>query len=146
MAMQNSNSTSIATPSSRSAVLKGALGALGLALAFGMASVPALRADSTVVRPLDDKVAALPVTYTFDKSADPEAGPYILSLKNTATSPVTVSVKVLLSVYFHADSKARILPDHTIDPGQTWTVPGLAANDKVSVSSKEYTTLELIVP
>jgi hypothetical protein len=94
---------------------------------------------------LDDKAPALPLSASFAK-ADGEAGPYILSLKNTSDSAVKVSAKILLSVYFHADSKAKNIPVHTIDAGQVWTIPGLAANDKVTISGDGFAPLELTVP
>jgi hypothetical protein len=45
----------------------------------------------------------------------------------------------------HNRDKARVLPLHSIPAGETWTVDGLAALDKVSVASKGYAPLELEV-
>jgi hypothetical protein len=132
---------------SRSIIAKAGLLALGFACAFALARTPALRAaDSALLTPADDKGAALPVTYTFDKSADADTGPYVLNLKNTSNSSITVSGKILLSVFFHADSKARAVPEHVIEAGQTWAISGLAANDKVVLSAPGFASLELTVP
>jgi hypothetical protein len=129
------------TPS-RTFIFRAALAALGLALlptaAVRAASAPAVNA-------LDDKAPALPLTASFAK-VDGEDGPYVLSLKNTSDSAVKVSAKILLSVYFHADSKAKNIPVHTIEAGQVWTIPGLAANDKVTISGDGFAPLELTVP
>jgi hypothetical protein len=115
-----------------------------LALAFACV-IPARASDVTTLRALDDKAPALPLAASFAK-ADGEDGPYVLSLKNTSDSSVKASAKILLSVYFHADSKSRSVPEHAIDAGQVWTIPGLAANDKVIVTATGFAPLELTVP
>jgi hypothetical protein len=123
-----------------------ALAALSCALACATAGSPTLHArDAGTLAALDDKAPSLPLTSSFDKSSGDD-GPYILSLKNTSDSSLKVSAKVLLSVYFHADSKARNVPEHVIDPGQVWTIPGLAANDKVVLTAPGFAPLELTVP
>jgi hypothetical protein len=137
--MNNSNT------SSRSFIFRTALAALGCAFALGCVQIPARAATPTTLTPLDDKAPSLPVTASFAK-ADGEDGPYVLSLKNTSDSSIKVSAKILLSVYFHADSKAKIIPEHAIDAGQVWTVSGLAANDKVIVTATGFAPLELTVP
>jgi hypothetical protein len=137
----------ISTPSpSRRASIISAFAVLGCALAFALAQAPsASAADYTAaLKPLDDKAPSLPLAATFAK-ADPDTGPFVLNLKNTSDGALKVTAKILLSVYFHADSKSRNLPEHTIDPGQVWTIPGLAANDKVVVSAAGYAPLELTV-
>jgi hypothetical protein len=127
-------------------VFRSTLAALGCALTLVLAPLPAARAAGpSTLTALDDKAPSLPLTASFAKS-DGEDGPYILSLKNTSDSSVKVSAKILLSVYFHADSKARNVPEHAIDAGQTWTVPGLAANDKITVTGTGFAPLELTVP
>jgi hypothetical protein len=119
---------------------------MACALTLSIVPVPATRAaNTTTLNALDDKAPSLPLTASFAKS-DGEDGPYVLSLKNTSDSSVKVSVKILLSVYFHADSKARNVPEHAIDAGQVWTIPGLAANDKLTVSGTGFAPMELIVP
>lgn len=128
----------------RSNLFRTALAAVGCALALAQ-SPSAQAAGGTTLTALDDKAPSLPLTSSFAKS-DGEDGPYILSLKNTSDSSVKVSVKILLSVYFHADSKAKLIPEHSIDAGQVWTVTGLAANDKVTVSDTGFAPLELTVP
>ncbi|HEY4988373.1 MAG TPA: hypothetical protein VII09_01125 [Opitutaceae bacterium] len=133
--------------SSRSSLLKAALVALGSAFAFALVLTPAVRAvDASAPAALDDKGATLPVAYTFDKSTDPDAGPYVLNLKNTSDASIKVTGKVLLSVFFHADSKARNVPEHVIEAGQSWAISGLAANDKVILSAPGFAPLELTVP
>jgi hypothetical protein len=137
----------LSTPSPfRRASILSALAVLGCAFAFAFAQAPAARgADNGALKPLDDKAPSLPLTPTFEK-ADADTGPYVLNLKNTSDGTIKVTAKVLLSVYFHADSKSRNLPEHAIDPGQVWTIPGLASNDKVTVSGSGYAPLELTVP
>jgi len=134
----------VSTVFSRRNVARAALAALGCAFAVALAPTsPA--AAATTLNALDDKAPSLPLAATFAKS-EGDDGPYVLSLKNTSDSSVTVSAKILLSVYFHADSKAKNIPDHAIDAGQVWTIPGLAANDKVIVSDTGFAPLELTVP
>jgi hypothetical protein len=137
----------ISTPSPfRRASIISALAVLGCALAFAFASAPSARAaDNATLKPMDDKAPSLPLAPTFEK-ADADTGPYVLNLKNTSDGTLKVTAKVLLSVYFHADSKSRNLPEHAIDPGQVWTIPGLASNDKVTISASGYAPLELTVP
>jgi hypothetical protein len=134
------------TPSPfRRASILSALAVLGCALAFAFASAPSARAAGTAtLGALGDKAPSLPLTATFAK-ADADTGPFVLNLKNTSDGSLKVTVKILLSVYFHADSKARNLPEHTIDAGQVWTIPGLAASDKVTVTADGYAPLELTV-
>jgi hypothetical protein len=127
-------------------IIKMSLGALSCAFALALVQSPAARAaNSAAMNALDDKATALPLAATFAKT-EGEDGPYVLSLKNTSDSSVKVSVKILLSVYFHADSKAKNIPEHAIDAGQVWTIPGLAANDKLIVTGAGFAPLELTVP
>lgn len=92
-----------------------------------------------------EKAPALPVTATFEKTTGAEEAPYSLKLKNTSKETITVSAKILLSVAFHADSKARMVSEHAIKAGETWSIPGLAAEDKVTVMAKGFAPLELVV-
>jgi hypothetical protein len=127
------------------ALISSVLAALSCALALSFAQAPSARAAGTAALvPMDDKAPSLPLTATFAK-ADADTGPYVLNLKNTSDGALKVTAKILLSVYFHADSKSRNLPDHAIDPGQVWTIPGLAANDRVTISAAGYAPLELTV-
>jgi hypothetical protein len=127
-------------------ILRSSLAALSGAFALALYQAPSARAANEItLQTLDDKAATLPVTATFAKT-EGEDGPYVLSLKNTSSESIKVSVKILLSVYFHADSKAKNIPEHAIDAGQVWTVPGLAANDKVTVMSTGFAPLDLTVP
>jgi len=125
-----------------------ALIALGCVLSLTMAQIPAARAGdaSSTLRPLDDKATSLPLTADFSKGTDPNIGPYILSLTNTSKDAIKVSVKIHLSVSFHANTKDRNVPDHVIGPGQVWTIDDLAAGDKVTLTADGFAPLELTVP
>jgi hypothetical protein len=130
---------------SRLAFFSAALASLGCA--FYIAQVPSARASGTAALvAMDDKAPSLPLTASFDKVADADTGPYILSLKNTSNAEVKVSAKILLSVYFHDDRRSRDIPEHAIGPGEVWTINHLAAADKVTVSAAGFAPLELTVP
>ena len=132
----------------RSAFPRTSLIALGCVLSLTAAQIPAARGSdaSSALRPLDDKAPSLPITADFSKGTDPNVGPYILSLTNTSKDAIKVSVKIHLSVSFHANTKDRNVPDHVIDPGQVWTLDDLAAADKVTVTADGFAPLELTVP
>jgi hypothetical protein len=134
--------------SHRPALGLAALLALGCALTLSFGQVPAAKAaDAATLQPLAaDTAPALPVTTAFEKGPVGDKGPYLLKVTNTSKDALKVTVKVLLSVAFHADNKARNLPEHTIDAGQTWTIPDLAAADKVIITAKGFGPLELTVP
>jgi hypothetical protein len=130
----------------RSAPGKIASIAMGCALVLSLASASATRAaDSATLRSLDDKLANLPLTASFDK-ADGDNGPYVLSLKNTSGDSIKVSGSVLLSVMSHNNSKTRDIPEHVVGRAEVWTIPGLAAGDKVTLMASGFTPLELTVP
>lgn len=133
---------------SSSALYKTALITLGCALAFAVAPTPALNAaDSAALQSLAaEKGKSLPVTTTFEKVKGGESGPYVLKVKNVSKGALNVSAKVLLSVAFHADSKARKVPEHVIEAGQVWSIPDLAAADKVIIASEGFDPLEVVVP
>lgn len=133
------------TPSRR-LILRGAFATLGCALLLALAAAPAAQASNAPpLAALDNKAPALPVTATFAKS-EGEDGPYVLSVRNNSGSAIKISAKILVSVYFHADSKARNIPAHAIEAGQVWTIPGLAANDKVALSGDGFAPMNLTVP
>jgi hypothetical protein len=133
-------------PRSLKLVARTALIAFGCSLALTLLPVSSAKAsDMPAFKALDDKVPALPLTASFAKT-EGEDGPYVLSLKNTSADSIKVSGKVLLSVFFHADSKSRTIPEHAVDAGQVWTVTGLAANDKVVLTAPGFAPLELTVP
>ena len=136
--------------SSRGCSAFGASTLLALSCALGLAivQIPAARAGETgtAMRPLDDKAPSLPLTAAFSKGTDTTVGPYILSLTNTSKDAIKVSVKIHLSVSFHANTRDRSVPDHVIDPGQVWTIDDLAAADKVTVTADGFAPLELTVP
>lgn len=133
--------------SHRLALGRTALLALGCAFSLALVQIPARgAADTATLQPLADKAPSLPVTSAFEKVAGAEHGPYVLKLTNTSKDALKVSVKVLLSVAFHAEAKARNLPEQAIDAGKTWTVADLSAQDKVIVTAKGFAPLELAVP
>ena len=133
--------------SPRSALGRTALIALGCAFSLALVQLPALKAaDTATLLPLADKAPSLPVTSAFEKVAGAEHGPYVLKLTSTAKAALKVNVKVLLSVAFHAEAKARHLPEQTIEAGKTLSVPDLSAQDKVVVSAAGFAPLELTVP
>jgi hypothetical protein len=131
----------------RPGIRRTALLAFGCALSLALAHAPALgAADTAALRPLADMAPDLPLTPTFAKGDPGDNGPYTLSLLNTSKDSLKVTGKVLLSVYVHAESKARSIPEHVIDPGQVWTIADLAAGDKVTITADGYAPLELTVP
>jgi hypothetical protein len=102
--------------------------------------------DSPSLVRLDDKAPALPLAVSFDKVSDPEAGPYVLKLKNTSMDAITVSGTVYPSVGIHSDTKEKKLPEHQLAAGDTWSIPGLAATDKVKIEAKGFADLNITVP
>jgi hypothetical protein len=116
------------------------------AIALFLSTVGASQASAALeLRPLADPAAKLPVSSDFKKVTG-EGGPYVLTLKNTSKSALTVKGKVLLSISFHAESKARQIPEHIIEADTVWTISELAAGDKVVLTAKDYAPLELTVP
>jgi hypothetical protein len=111
---------------------------MALALGLVLLGAPALRAA--------DAAPALPVTTSFEKVTGAEGAPYVLTIKNTSQDSLTVTAKVLLSVTFHAENKARNLPAQTIDAGKEWKISDLSADDKVILSAPGFATLEVTVP
>jgi len=136
------------TSRARSAFGKSALIAFGCVLSLTMFQIPAARAadDTPALRPMDDKAMSLPLTADFSKGTDANIGPYILSLTNTSKDAIKVSVKIHLSVSFHANTKDRNIYDHVIGPGQVWAINDLAAADTVTVTADGFAPLELTVP
>lgn len=135
------------TSSIRSAACRIALLALGCAFSLALVQMPALKAAAlATLQPLADKAPSLPLTATFEKVTGVESGPYVLKLTNVSKDALKVSAKILLSVAYHMESKARIVPAHVIDPGQVWTILDLAATDKVIITAEGFSPLELVVP
>jgi hypothetical protein len=125
-------------------MLRKVLFVLGSALSLALVQGSALRAADEM-KPAADKGPAAPLSATFEKVADAENGPFVLNLKNGSKEAVTAKAKVLLSVAFHAESKARPVPEQVIEPGKTWSIKDLAAGDKVIVHAKGFAPLELVV-
>ena len=124
---------------------KTALLTLGCALSLALFSAPALKADSAT--PPAAAAKKLPLTATFEKAAHPAENtpPFILKLKNDSSASIKVSGKVLLSVVAHNADKARPVPAHVIEAGQTMTIGDLAALDKVILTADGFSPLELEV-
>lgn len=131
----------------RSASRRAVLVALGSALILAVVPAPGARAaQAAPVQPLADKAPALPLTPTFKKVADAEDGPFVLSLENTSKDSIKVTATIYPSVVFHANAKVHTLPAHVIDAGQSWSIPGLASTDKVTLAAEGYSSLEITVP
>ena len=114
---------------------------VGCALTFVVAQVPSLRAESAAAA-----AKALPVKATFHKDKNAEAGPYVLTIKNTSDQALKISGQVLLAVAFHATDKARSIAEETIAPGKSIKVKDLASDDKVTIKADGYEPLQLTVP
>ena len=124
-----------------------ALAAMGCALSLALVHVPATKAaDGAASQPVADKAPSLPLAPSFEKVTGSEGGPYVLKLQNVSKDTVRASAKILLSVVFHSESKARLIPEHAIDPGQVWTITDLSAEDKVIITATGFAPLELAVP
>lgn len=121
-----------------------ALLALSCAFSLVLVQAPALRAADDP-KPSADKTPVAPLTVTIEKVAKAETGPFVLNLKNDSKTNITASAKVLLSVAFHAEAKARKVPAQVIEPGKTWSIKDLAAGDKVLVSPVGFAPIELTV-
>jgi hypothetical protein len=136
--------TSLKASPSRISTKRAAAVLLGLAFVLGPIGIPAARAaDATPAA--SDKVPSLPLTPAFAK-VDGDNGPYVLNLKNISTDSIKVNAKILLSVAFHAESRARTITAHVIEAGQVWTITGLAADDKVTITADGFAPLQLTVP
>jgi hypothetical protein len=131
----------------RSLTFRTALLALSCALTVGLTSTAKAATDGTpALQPLNDTMPAMPLVVSFDKVTGAEGGPYVLKLKNTSSDALTVSATVFPSVTIHSDTKERTLPDQVIAAGDTWSIPGLAATDKVTINSKGFAHLDITVP
>jgi hypothetical protein len=131
--------------STRSVLCSSALLALACALVLALVPTSALRAEGAALQPLADQAPSLPLSASFEKVAGTDTAPYVLTLKNDSDKEVKASAKVLLAVAFHAESKARMVPEHVIDAGKTWTIADLSAGDRVTVSAEGFAPLELTV-
>lgn len=128
----------------RSSFARAGLAAL-LALGGLLALATSSRADAT---PSLQRLGAgkAPLSAKFDKKATTDSAPYTLTLTNTSADSLKVSIKVLLSVAFHADNKARNIPEQSVAAGKSISLSDLAAGDKVTVTVAGYDNLELVVP
>ena len=122
-----------------------ALLALGCVLALVLVPVQSLKAaDSVTLQPLAD-AKALPLSHTLKKVEGGEKGPFVLTLKNDSHADVTVTGKVLLAIFMHADPKARHLPAQKIEAGKTWSIDDLVAEDKVVLTADGFEPLTIVV-
>jgi hypothetical protein len=134
-------------PSARPFARKASLAALACILALAVSGPESLAGtDSSSLERRDDMAPALPLAVTFDKVTDAEAGPYVAKLKNTSSDSLTVSGTYYPSVGIHSDLKEKKLAETTIAPGGTWSIPGLAATDKLKIVGKGFADLDITVP
>lgn len=135
-------------PTSASSIRKVAL--IGFGCLVGLALMQARTAtasQSAALVALDDKAApALPIAVTFDKVDSSEAGPYVAKLKNTSADSITVSGTYYPSVGIHSDTKEKKLPERKLEAGETWSIPGLAATDKLTIEGTGFAPLNITVP
>ncbi|HVU16912.1 MAG TPA: hypothetical protein VHD32_08300 [Candidatus Didemnitutus sp.] len=131
-------------PQFRSSFSRASLATL-LALGGLVAFATTARADDTATL---QRLAAgkAPLTAKFDKKATTDSAPYSLTLTNTSADTLKVSIKVLLSVAFHADNKARNIAEQPIAAGKSVSISDLAAGDKITVTVAGYDALQLVVP
>lgn len=121
-------------------LFKTTLFALGCALSLTLLTAPSLKADTTA-----PALKALPLSHTIEKAAHPAENtpPFSLKLKNDSKAALKVSGKILLSVHSHNADKARAVPEHVIEAGQSMTIDGLAALDIVTVSAEGFAPLKV---
>jgi hypothetical protein len=132
---------------SRSFLRTATIAALGCLVGFSVVPSRGVAGQDTPgLARLDDKAPALPLAVSYDKVTDSEAGPYVLKLKNTSMDAITVSGTVYPSVGIHSDTKEKKLPERKIEAGDTWSIPGLAATDKVKIEGKGFSDLNVTVP
>ena len=122
-----------------------ALLALACAVSLAFIAAPALQA-ADAPKAAADKAPALPVTTSIEKVTGGENGPFVLKVKNVSKDSLKVTAKVLLAVAFHADNKARNVPEHAIAAGQEYSIADLAAADKVVLTAAGFAPLEVAVP
>jgi hypothetical protein len=128
------------TCSLRSALFGSTL-ALSSLLALGAATA---RADTAAPASSATSQSSGPLIATFDKATDTDKGPYILTLKNNGDHSLKVTVEIQSSAAAHNDAKDKTKKHH-IKAGQSWTIPNLAAGDKVNVTADGITPLALTV-
>ncbi|HEY4299909.1 MAG TPA: hypothetical protein VGM73_03475 [Candidatus Didemnitutus sp.] len=124
-------------------------GRVALALAGGVAALTfAAVSVSAVDAPAMLRLATgpAPIKTAFEKTTSTESAPYVLTVTNTSDETIKVAAKILLSVAFHADNKARHVAEQPVPAGKSITIPNLAAGDKITVSVTGYDPLELTVP
>jgi hypothetical protein len=122
--------------------------AVALACSFGIPLLPIQAVGAPAMgtlSPLDDHLQPVPMTSSVDK-ADGDNGPYVLTLKNTSNDSIRASGTVQLSVASHGDKKTRDIAEHVVGRAEVWTIPGLSAGDKVTITAEGYSPLVIPVP
>jgi hypothetical protein len=108
---------------------------LVVALVLGFTLHTTVAADKTPV----------PVTVAFEKAAGDD-GPYVMTVTNSSSDALTVQISVHQSVKSHNRPMNVNHPEETIAAGGSTNVKGLAAHDKVKITSKGHTEVEIVVP
>jgi hypothetical protein len=132
----------ISINTSHNRLAKIALASCCLFAALVALPAPALQAADAPAS--TDKASNAPLEATFEKTSADKT-PYVLHLKNTSSQELTVSGKILLASAFHSESKAKMLKEHKIAAGKTWTIKNLSVDDKVTVTAAGYDPLQLTV-
>lgn len=125
--------------SSRPTTFRSALLALGCALGLALLLVPAVKAD-------DAKAPALPLKVTFEKvTGVVDAPPFVAKLTNTSKDSLKVGIKIRLSVAAHPMAKSKDIAEQAIAAGQTFSIPELAAEDKLTITAAGFAPLDVTV-
>lgn len=119
---------------------------LVLSCAAGLALAVAPSVSAAEVTPVPRADKALPLSHVFEKVESKDGTPFVLKVKNDSKETLKLSGRVLLAVVNHAMDKARKLPEQTLAPGETWTISGLTADDRVQINAAGYAELEIRVP
>jgi hypothetical protein len=120
--------------------------AAAFTLGLFLLPAPCARASGAAdLIPLDDHLQPVPMTSSVDKG-DGENGPYVLSLKNTSGDSLRATATVQLSVASNGDKKTRDIGENVVGRAEVWTIPGLAAGDKVTIFVQGYSPLEISIP
>ena len=140
------NNIMLSTKTSLKSWSKTAFAVLGLCTGLCAISTQSARAEgtTTALATSADKTSNAPLTATFEKTGKDKT-PYVLHLKNTSSNEVTATGKILLASAFHSETKAKMLKEHKIAAGETWTIKHLSADDKVIIMPEGFDRLELTV-
>lgn len=123
------------TPTASFSATLGRSLSLAVAILLGLALHTTVAADKTPV----------PVTVAFEKATGDD-GPYVMTVTNSSAEALAVQVTVKQSVQAHNQPKTVEHPEETLAAGKSTKVKGLAALDKVKISAKGHSALEIVVP